>query len=154
MWCNIEGCYGYMISNYGDVISFRRRNSKQINDKPIILKQGTITTHCGKKYNRVKLFNKEYYVHRLVAIHFIDNPNNKPQVNHIDGDSQNNIVTNLEWVTNSENQIHRFDLNGTKHKFGRYIHKNKTTFRVFKKGIVDKCFKHLITAYEFVKQYY
>jgi hypothetical protein len=153
-WCNIEGLSGYMVSNYGDVISFRKRNSKEIKTQPTFLKQMTTTTHCGKKYNRVCLLGKWFYVHRLVANHFIDNPENKPQVNHKDGNSQNNLYANLEWATNSENQIHRFALNGTKNSYGQYVHKNRDTYRVYKKGVVDKGFKNLEDAKEFAKQYY
>ena len=60
-------------------------------------------SHKGKKY----IFN----LHRLLAIAFIPNQNNKPQVNHINGKKTDNELTNLEWVTNSENQIHAYKYN-------------------------------------------
>ena len=58
-------------------------------------------------YLRVKLskdgVKRSEYVHRLVARHFIPNPNNLPQVNHLDENPQNNIVSNLQWVSAKEN---------------------------------------------------
>lgn len=54
----------------------------------------------GKRYMRL--------VHRLVAETFLPNPNNLPQVNHIDGNKSNNDITNLEWCSCSENQYHAF----------------------------------------------
>lgn len=57
-------------------------------------------------------------VHRLVATAFHPNPNNHPQVNHIDGDPSNNRASNLEWVSGSENQFH-----------SRYVLGNETGFR-------------------------
>lgn len=83
-------------------------------------------TRCGKVYSHIsKRFlspsvrgeylsiglyhdrkRKSFAVHRLVALVYLDNPENKPCVNHIDGDKFNNHVSNLEWCTHSENAIH------------------------------------------------
>lgn len=51
---------------------------------------------------------KTYRVHRLIAKTFIENPQNKKEVNHIDGNKSNNCISNLEWCTRSENQIHAY----------------------------------------------
>jgi len=69
------------------------------------------TAAVGYKY--VDLYhngeNKKIAVHRLLAIHFIPNPENKEYVNHIDGDKLNNSLENLEWTTPSENNQHAYD---------------------------------------------
>ena len=59
--------------------------------------------HSGYIYLRVNI--KKYALHRLVALTFIENPKNKEQVNHIDGNKINNCVNNLEWCTNKENKL-------------------------------------------------
>ena len=61
-------------------------------------------------YIRVYIYNKTYALHRLIALAFVENIDNKEQVNHIDGNKLNNSVANLEWVTNRENQIHKFKI--------------------------------------------
>ena len=65
----------------------------------------------GYKYYRLSKNNikKMFYAHRLVAEHFIPNPNNLPVVNHIDGNKLNNNINNLEWVSYSENIKHWHD---------------------------------------------
>ena len=105
IWKDIEGYEGlYKISNFGNVKSiFVDQASKE---KEQILK----TTKSSTGYIHVQLYkdgkSSTVNIHRLVAIAFIPNPFNKPEVNHIDSDRTNNNASNLEWVTHSENIKH------------------------------------------------
>ena len=93
----------YEVSNLGNVRSLPRvTNNIKHNGK--ILKQ--YETFGGYLYITIKggeLDGKKYKVHRLVAQYFIPNPENKPQIDHIDGNPKNNRVDNLRWTTPKEN---------------------------------------------------
>lgn len=92
----------YKVSNKGNIWTCNPYRNRP----PRLLKPGTITAG----YLQVTLtHNKKsqaFRVHRLVALAFISNPKNKPQINHDNGDKSCNEVWNLEWSTSSENRIH------------------------------------------------
>jgi hypothetical protein len=92
---------GYFVSSLG---RFK-------NKKGIIMKDYK-PHHSGYVYIRVNI--KKYALHRIVALTFIENSENKPFVNHIDGNKLNNKLDNLEWVTCSENNLHAHKIGLTK----------------------------------------
>lgn len=99
---DIKGFEGrYTISNLGIV----RSKLTGIIMKPNITKFGYARINLRKAKSREY---KSYFIHRLVATHFLANPKQLPEVNHVDCNRTNNVVTNLEWVTKEENIKHSF----------------------------------------------
>ena len=96
-WKDVKGYEGlYMISNLGRIKSLQGCKYRK---QERILKQykktgGYYQVSLSKNHK-----SKWFTVHRLVAINFIDNPNNYPQINHIDENKSNNSASNLEWCT-------------------------------------------------------
>jgi hypothetical protein len=118
---NYEGLY--QVSNYGNIKSLHYRGGK----REIILKPhkdiyGYFTVDLCINYKI-----KKCKIHRLVALAFIINSENKPQINHIDGNKENNYYKNLEWCTGSYNQKHAFKTGLNKPKSGEFHYRHKLT---------------------------
>lgn len=136
----IEGYEGlYQVSNLSRVKSLGRTvlypNSCYNKTNKGVFRPERILKHKTKRYAGVTLSNgkNKIYpnIHRLVALAFIPNPNNKPCVNHIDGDKQNNCVSNLEWLDWADNTMHA-------HKTGLIIPIYGKSNRSYKHGKYTK----------------
>ena len=119
IWKDIKGYEGlYQISNFGNVMSLNYNREKRSQ----VLK--TLTDSGGYKYVSLskRATKTPKLIHRLVAESFIVNPDNRPEVNHIDGDKSNNRVDNLEWCTPSENVQHaeKMGLKNNRYKVAIY----------------------------------
>jgi len=114
IWKDIIGYEGlYKISNYGNIKSMPK--SWVCGRSSVRFKEETILMVCKTTmYHNVNLHKEKsakfHNIHRLLAEHFIPNPENKREVNHINGDKHDNRLDNLEWVTSSENRKHAYDI--------------------------------------------
>lgn len=103
IWKDIKGYENlYKISNYGNIVSYRGNIIKQR-----LASNGYFRVWL---YNNINKTHKPLTVSRIVAESFIPNLKNKPFVNHINGVKTDNYSSNLEWCTQSENQLHAFNI--------------------------------------------
>ena len=89
----------YIVTRSGDVYSYWENYKKWKKQK---LRENT------NGYLRASIHGSDFYIHRLVAICYLENPNKYNEVNHKDGDKHNNCVENLEWCNRSQNNKHAF----------------------------------------------
>lgn len=112
IWKNIPECPGYQASNTGFIKSLARY-VKHPKGSQKLVKERVMKNQKGTNgYFIVGISKKgvthSKTVHRLIARAFIPNPKKRPEVNHKDGNKKNNVVSNLEWATVSENRFHAF----------------------------------------------
>lgn len=120
---DIQGYEGlYYVTDTGEVWSYDRQHFMKMHNKyctvygkklkPYVAQNGYIKVLLCSNY---KL--KNFLLHRLIAIAFIENKNNLPDINHIDANKNNNSIENLEWVTKSQNTRHMISLGRHKTPF-------------------------------------
>ena len=144
----IVGYNNYLIYPDGKVYSKKRKR---------YLKQGT-NNYGYKKVDLCKDGTKKtYLVHRLVALHYIPNPENKPQVDHINRDRSDNRIDNLRWVTRSENQqntgIQKDNTSGIKNIYFDKTYNGWKYGKRFRGVRMQKYFKTLEEAIQFKNEY-
>lgn len=117
---------GYEISSFGRIKSFwsngNMHSPRKVGLEFKYLKPFRVGNYSGISLGK----NKKFYIHRLVAQMFIENPNNYKEVNHIDENKNNNCVSNLEWCTRQQNEAH----SSWKIKRGEDHYKAKLTWAI------------------------
>ena len=141
---------GYSVSEVGEVIN--NKTGRAI--KPSLANNGYLCVRLQyqQKDRQDSRGRSVYYIHRLVASQYVGNPLGLPQVNHIDGDKQNNHFQNLEWVTASQNRTHAYRTGlqkSPKAQLGRFNenhHRSKAINKFTKDGVFVETYPSLQEA--------
>lgn len=155
IWKDIEGFEGYYkISNLGRILAIGRTVGAANNKTKTIKEKLLSTPKFSNGYRVVSLYKnckcKKLLVHRLIAMCFIPNPENKPYINHIDGDRLNNRIENLEWCTHKENMEHMWKIgrgyDGFTGRCGKYSPRSKKVSMFSKEGTLLKTYFSILEA--------
>lgn len=154
-WRWVNNVSGWYIINNEGVIKYTNKLLIFSDKRTIQIRAGKImkANISPKGYSRITLMlNRKYVkflVHRLVAISFIPNPENKPEVNHKDGNKKNNYYINLEWSTSSENHIHAHNvLKREVYRPFRDIQRNGNTGKIVSQYNSDGTFLRKYNSYK------
>lgn len=155
IWVDVEGFEDYyQVSSLRKFKSLERYVDHKKYGKMKVNERIMKTWINNRNYHMISLQDKNgerkhFLVHRLFAIAFIPNPHNLPCINHIDGNKQNNDITNLEWVTYADNNTHAYKTGLREHamkgKFGKDHHCSKFVLQ-FKDGEFIKEFPGMSEA--------
>ena len=133
-WKQISYASSYEISNFGNVKNIKTNKLLNLNYE-----------RCKKTNTRMRVGLSEkgklksYYLHRIVAQHFIENPGDLPEVNHINGDFYNNKASNLEWISKINNMKHARDNNLVTNYKRKVLVKNKISQEEITFDSVSEC---------------
>lgn len=159
IWADVNGYEGsYQISNYGNVLSLRREVKQGKYGKTRVVEEKIMKPNDnGNGYLVVPLSScskrKNFYIHRLVAEHFVPNCTGGDYVNHKDYDTHNNRADNLEWCTQRNNILYSAHRMKKPHKQWKqsatgekYIYHRDGRFRLSIRNMIDKTFPTLEEA--------
>lgn len=136
----ISGFPSYAVTRDGRVINIRTKKEKR-----------QTSNKAGRGYLYVDLYSnglrRKIYIHRLVAEAYLENPDGKPYVNHIDGNTRNNDVSNLEWCTPKENVTHAANTLGTMRQYAEANSKRKKPVSCY-----DAKSKKLLCQYSSIRE--